>query len=35
MATLLMATALFGLVLGRFFKVYILIPTCVIAWRWR
>ena len=31
MATLLIATALFGLVLGRFFKVYILIPTCVIA----
>lgn len=27
MATLLIATALFGLILGRFFKVYVLIPT--------
>ena len=28
MAMLLIGTALFGLVLGRFFKVYVLIPTC-------
>jgi hypothetical protein len=31
MAMLLIATALFGLVLGRFFKVYVLIPTCGFA----
>jgi hypothetical protein len=31
MTTLLMATALFGLILGRFFKVYVLIPTCAFA----
>ncbi len=31
MTVLLIATALFGLILGRFFKVYILIPTCGFA----
>ena len=31
MTTLLIATALFGLILGRFFKVYVLIPTCGFA----
>jgi hypothetical protein len=31
MAMLLIATAVFGLVLGRFFKVYVLIPTCGFA----
>jgi hypothetical protein len=31
MAMLLIATALFGLVLGRFFKVYVLIPACGFA----
>jgi len=32
MAILLIATALLGLVLGRFFKVYVLVPTCGFAW---
>ncbi len=31
MAMLLIATALFGLILGQFFKVYVLIPTCAFA----
>lgn len=31
MITLLLGVALFGLILGRFFRVYILIPTCGVA----
>lgn len=31
MAILLIATALLGLILGRFFKVYVLIPTCGVV----
>lgn len=31
MAMLLVGTALFGLVLGRFFKVFVLIPACCFA----
>jgi hypothetical protein len=31
MAMLLIGTALLGLVLGRFFKVFVLIPTCCFA----
>jgi hypothetical protein len=31
MAMLLIGTALFGLILGRFFKVYVLVPTCGFA----
>jgi len=31
MAMLLIGTALFGLLLGRFFKVFVLIPTCCFA----
>ncbi len=31
MTNLVLVGALFGLVLGRFFKVYVLVPACILA----